>query len=104
MTGLPSWRTPYDLTERLVAPPAEKVVRSDRFASVAATVFGIRRAVEDGVTGLAARVWHLVNLPAGSDLQRLHAQIGALDREVRRLTLHLEQRGDHGDRAGSEQR
>ena len=92
MIGLPSWRAPYDFAERIVAPPAEALVRSDRFAAVAATVFGIRRAVGDGLNGLAATVWHLVNLPAGSDLHRMHAQLGALDRDVRRLSLQLEQR------------
>ena len=48
----------------------------------------------NGVNGVAARVWHLVNLPAGTDLQRLRVQIGALDRDVRRLSLQLEQRQD----------
>ena len=31
-----------------------------------------------------------MNLPAGSDVSRLRTQIGALDREVRRLGLQLE--------------
>ena len=31
-----------------------------------------------------------VGLPAGSDISRLRAQIGGLDREVRRLTVQLE--------------
>ena len=55
-----------------------------------AALFGVRRAVSDGVNGVAARVWHLVNLPAGTDVHRLRKQIGALDRDVRRLTLQLE--------------
>jgi hypothetical protein len=38
-----------------------------------------------------------VNLPAGSDIALLRAQIGALDREVRRLALHLDQRQAPGD-------
>jgi hypothetical protein len=46
--------------------------------------------VKDSARGLSARAWHLVNLPAGSDVSRLRAQIGALDREVRRLGLQLE--------------
>ena len=29
-----------------------------------------------------ARAWHLINLPAGSDISQLRAQIGSLDREV----------------------
>jgi hypothetical protein len=53
----------------------------------------LRRAqalANDSARGLTARAWHLVNLPAGSDIGRLRAQIGALDREVRRLGLQLE--------------
>ena len=39
---------------------------------------------------IAARVWHLMNLHAGTDMQRLRMQVGALDREVRRLSLQLD--------------
>ena len=46
---------------------------------------------------LSARVWHLVNFPAGTDIAQLRAQIGALDREVRRLALHQEQQQAHND-------
>ncbi|MFZ2178597.1 MAG: hypothetical protein WAW17_32135 [Rhodococcus sp. (in: high G+C Gram-positive bacteria)] len=95
MTDKPVWRKPYDAAERLVAPRAEALVDTDQFATVAAVIFGLRRAVGDGVNGVAARVWHLVNLPAGTDLQRLRTQIGALDRDVRRMSLQLEQRRDH---------
>ena len=65
-------------------------MHSGEFATVTAAIFGVRRAVGNGVNGVAARVWHLVNLPAGTDLQRLRKQIGALDRDVRRLSLQLE--------------
>ncbi|MGX7730763.1 hypothetical protein ACWPOB_16020 [Rhodococcus sp. 2H158] len=95
MTGKPVWRKPIDAADRVVAPRAEALVHSDVFATVTATIFGVRRAVGNGVNGVAARVWHLVNLPAGTDLQRLRQQIGALDRDVRRLSLQLEQRKDN---------
>jgi hypothetical protein len=41
------------------------------------------------VGAVTARLWHVANLPAGSDVQRLRVQIGQLDREVRRLRLQL---------------
>ena len=94
MTEKPQWRKSYDAVERAVAPRAEALVRSDQFATVTAAVSGVRRAVSDGVNGVAARVWHLVNLPAGTDVQRLRVQIGALDRDVRRMSMQLEQRQD----------
>jgi hypothetical protein len=48
---------------------------------------------------VTARAWHLLNLPAGSDVSRLRAQIGALDREVRRLTVQLEKERRRPDRS-----
>jgi hypothetical protein len=90
MTEKPQWRKSYDAVERVLAPHAEALVRTGQFAQVTAALFGVRRAVGNGVNGVAARVWHLVNLPAGTDVHRLRKQIGALDRDVRRLSLQLE--------------
>jgi len=90
MTEKPQWRKSYDALERALAPTTEALVHSGEFTQVTAALFGFRRAVSDGVNGVAARVWHLVNLPAGTDVHRLRKQIGALDRDVRRLTLQLE--------------
>lgn len=91
MTDKPGWRRAYDTAERAVAPRAETLVRSGEFARVTAAVVGLRRAVGRGVNGVTVGAWHLVNLPAGTDVQRLRVQIGALDRDVRRLSLQLEQ-------------
>ena len=49
-----------------------------------------RRLAGKRASAIAARVWHLMNLPAGTDLRRLRMQVGALDREVRRLSLQLD--------------
>ena len=57
--------------------------------------------------------FNAANLPAGTDISRLHARIGALDREVGRLNLRLEQQFEgvdgapgrkttHGDSAESD--
>ncbi|UOY01377.1 hypothetical protein [Blastococcus sp. PRF04-17] len=59
------------------------------------------KLVRDSARDLTARAWHLVNLPAGSDVSRLRAQIGALDREVRRLSVQLEAERRRADRAGA---
>jgi len=91
MTDKPGWRKTYDSAERAVAPRAESLVRSSEFARLTAAAFGLRRAAGRGVQGATALAWHLLNLPARTDVQRLHMQIGALDRDVRRLSLQLEQ-------------
>jgi hypothetical protein len=86
----PRWRQVFDVAERAVTPRAENFVRTPTFAVGAALVRRAQTVVTDSARGLTARAWHLVNLPAGSDVSRLRAQIGALDREVRRLSLQLE--------------
>jgi hypothetical protein len=86
----PLWRQAFDAAERAVAPRAEDLVRTEYFALGTALVRRAQTLAGRSVQGLTARAWHLVNLPAGSDVSRLRAQIGALDREVRRLGLQLE--------------
>jgi hypothetical protein len=88
----PLWRQAFDAVERRVTPRAEEFVRTETFAVGAAVT---RRAVtlaRDTARGATTRLWHLIDLPAGTDVSRLRAQVGALDREVRRLTLQLEAR------------
>jgi hypothetical protein len=86
----PRWRQVYDAADKAVTPRAESLVRTPSFA-VGMALFQRAQSVARGsARGLTARAWHLLNLPAGSDVSRLRAQIGALDREVRRLTLQLE--------------
>jgi hypothetical protein len=100
MTDKPVWRMPYDVMESAVAPRVEALVHSGQFATLTAAVAVVRRGTGRRVNGVAAKVWHLVNLPAGTDVQRLRVQIGALDRDVRRMSLQLDQQLD--SRTGSE--
>jgi hypothetical protein len=86
----PLWRQAYDAAERTVTPRMESLVRTPGFALGVALARRAEAVARSTVRSASARAWHLVNLPAGSDVHRLRAQIGALDREVRRLTLRLE--------------
>jgi hypothetical protein len=90
MSGPPRWRQAYDAVDKAVTPRAETFVRTPTFAQGAALVQRAQKLARDTARGATARAWHLLNLPAGSDVSRLRAQIGALDREVRRLSLQLE--------------
>jgi len=86
----PRWRQAYDAVDKAVTPRAEAFVRTETFAQGAALLQRAQKLVRDTARGATARAWHLLNLPAGSDVTKLRAQIGALDREVRRLGLQLE--------------
>ena len=103
MTQPPLWRRLYDTAERAVAPRLESLVRTEHFARGAALASWAQATARTQVAALSARVWHLANLPAGTDITRLHTQIGALDREVRRLALRLEQQAHHDGRAGGKE-
>jgi hypothetical protein len=86
----PLWRQAFDAAERAVTPRAETLVRTPTFSVGISLARRAEKLVRDSARSLTARAWHLVNLPAGSDVSRLRAQIGALDREVRRLSVQLE--------------
>ncbi|MGY1710995.1 hypothetical protein ACI8AC_15940 [Geodermatophilus sp. SYSU D00758] len=86
----PLWRQAFDAAERRVTPRAEEFVRTETFAVGAALLRRATTLALASARGASTRAWHLLNLPAGTDVHRLRAQVGALDREVRRLTLQLE--------------
>ena len=86
----PLWRQAFDAADKALAPHAENFVRTPAFDVGVAIVQRAQKLARDSARDLTARAWHLLNLPAGSDVTRLRAQIGALDREVRRLTVKLE--------------
>ncbi|MGK5114338.1 MULTISPECIES: hypothetical protein [unclassified Geodermatophilus] len=86
----PLWRQAFDAAERRVTPRAEEFVRTDTFSIGAALLRRATTLARDSARDVTTRAWHLLNLPAGTDVSRLRAQVGALDREIRRLTLQLE--------------
>jgi hypothetical protein len=86
----PLWRRAYDTADRVVTPRLEELVRTPGFAQGAALLRRVEALTRSAARDVSARGWHLLNLPAGSDVHRLRAQIGQLDREVRRLTARLE--------------
>ena len=90
MSEPPLWRQAFDAAEKRVTPHADRLVRTPGFALGVTLLRRAQLLARDTAQGVTARAWHLVNLPAGSDVARMRAQLGALDREIRRLTLQLE--------------
>ena len=90
MTDTPSWRRAYNAVERNVSPRVETLVHSDEFAQMTALITRMRRLAGKRVNAITASAWHLMNLPASTDVARLRRQVGELDREVRRLSMQLD--------------
>jgi hypothetical protein len=89
LSSRPAWRQAYDAVERNIASPLEALVRTPEFARASALTARARRLVRDQCNDATAQLWHLANLPAGTDVQRLRVQVGQLDRELRRMRLQL---------------
>jgi hypothetical protein len=85
MNDTPGWRRAFNAVERNLSPRVETLVHSDEFARMTAVTARNRRLAGNRVNTVAARVWHLMNLPA-------------LDREVRRLSLQLDRDSRKPDR------
>ncbi|MFE5702026.1 hypothetical protein [Rhodococcus koreensis] len=97
MSDKPMWRRAFDVVERNVSPRVEALVHTSQSARAAAAVARTRRRVGDQLDGLAAQVLHLFNLPARTDIQQLRRQVGAVDRDVRRLSAELDHRARQHD-------
>jgi hypothetical protein len=61
-------RQAYDTVERAVAPRLEVLVRTGEFANAAALAARAQWLAGKQVSGVTARIWHVANLPAGTDV------------------------------------
>ena len=86
-----AWKRLFDSVDRTVGSRLNSLAQSEDVATVAA--LGHRAQTKVGQLGERAsrRVLHSLNLPAGSDMNRLLRQIALLEREVRDLRKELEQ-------------
>jgi hypothetical protein len=90
----------WSVLERELGPRADELVATSEFRRAVGLVADVNALARRQAAAAAGRLWHLVNLPTGSDVARLRRQIGALDREVRRLTIQLERQAAR-DAAGN---
>jgi hypothetical protein len=86
----PRWRQAYDAVDKAVTPKAEAFVRTESFAQGAALLQRAQKVARDTVRGATARGWHLLNLPAGTDIRRVREQLARMDRRMAELTKQLE--------------
>lgn len=90
MAGKPLWRKAFDAVERPVGSRLETVVQTDEFASLLAFTTQAQAEARRKLERVTRRALHAVNIPAGSDIKRLHDQLAGLDRRLRDLQDELE--------------
>ena len=88
----PIWRQSFDAVERTIGPPLTEVVNSEAFAVALGLAAQMRKRVQRETERVTRRLLHQANLPAGSDINRLLAEIGKLPNQVRELSKQVEQR------------
>ena len=86
----PRWRQIYDGIERQLSPRTEALIGSQVFGTVLGFATRSKRTVRDRITRATASTWHLLNLPAGSDVSRILREIGAVNRQIRILQVQIE--------------
>jgi len=108
------WRA-FDAAEKAIAPRLEDAVRSGAFLQGLGLAARAQARLRRDLEARSRRIWHLVNLPAGSDVTRLRRQVAELDRELQRVTTTLErvlaerrrpeeEEGDADDARGADRR
>jgi hypothetical protein len=83
------WKV-FDAAEGAVAPRLEELVRTGGFAEALGVAARAQAGVKRGLEARSRRLWHMVNLPAGSDVAHLRRQIALLDRELQEVRRALE--------------
>jgi hypothetical protein len=89
MSDAPAWKKLYDRLDAGMGTRINDFVRSDDFATLLALAQRGQREFGQRSERVTRRVLHSLNLPAGSDVNRLLVQIGNLEREVRELRKRL---------------
>jgi hypothetical protein len=89
----PLWLRVFNTVEGAVGPKVEELVHGEKFAATLALVNKVKGGVNGVVEVPTRRLWHLLNLPAGTDVKKLRGQIGYLDHEVRQLRSAVESAG-----------
>jgi hypothetical protein len=88
----PVWRQSFDAVEKAVGPALTEVVNSEAFAVALGLAAQARKTAQRQTERFTRRLLHQANLPAGSDITRVLAEIGKLQAQVRELSKQVEGR------------
>ena len=81
----PLWKQLFDAVDERLSPTINELARSEDAATLAALGRRGRSELDRRMEQASRRTLHLLNLPAGSDVNRLLEHIARLEREVRDL-------------------
>ena len=85
MANNPIWRTTLATVAGAVDSHVHRVLGSEAVVVAVGLAHTVRRDVAKRTEHASSRVWHMLNLPTGSDVDRLFTQLGSVEREIRGL-------------------
>ena len=94
MNGPPPWQRAVLAVQVRANPLLRRAVDHPDIAAGIALAQALRQDALRATEAPSRRLLHLLNLPAGSDVNRLLVQIAALEREVRELRKRVEDSHD----------
>jgi hypothetical protein len=89
MARQPLWLKAVYKVERAVGKRVEAAVRSDTYFDLVTQSQRTQRQARALAEGVSRRCLHMLNLPAGSDVQRLREQLGRMDRRLSSIQKEL---------------
>lgn len=90
-SGAPLWLKLVLRAERAIGGHVEAAVRSDAYFDTVAELNKTMARVSGAAESVSKRGWHLLNLPAGTDVRRMREQLARMDRRLVQLTKELEE-------------
>jgi hypothetical protein len=89
--GPPPWLKLALRAERAVGSRVERAVHSDAYFDVISELNRGKAMLTATTEGLSKRIWHLVNLPAGTDMRRVREQLARMERRAIELSKELDE-------------
>ena len=87
----PAWKKAFDAVEKQAGPTLGKALSNPRVIEALTLTMAIERRAREDVAEFVRRQLHLVNLPAGTDVQKVSNQIANLERQIRQLNRRLDE-------------
>jgi hypothetical protein len=89
MAKNPIWRTTVAALSGTVDSQFQRLLDSDAAVVAVGIAHTVQRDVAKRTERASSRLWHVLNLPTSSDVNRLFAQLGSVEREIRVLEKRI---------------
>src|SRR5271165_1869068 len=89
MANNPIWRTTVAALSATVDAQVQRLLGSEAVVVAVGLVHTVQRDMVKRAERTSNRAWHMLNLPTGTDVNRLFAQLGSVEREIRVLDKRL---------------